>query len=86
MAKIISAKTGKEIEVEDGASITEACEKLGIPFACNEGVCGLCKINVVEGEENLSKLTEEEKVLPLDKKHRLACQARIKKGKIKIDF
>lgn len=86
MAKIISEKTGKEIEIKDGVSITEACEKLGVSIACNEGVCGVCKINILEGEENLSELTEQEKALALDKKHRLACQAKIKKGKVKIDF
>ncbi len=86
MAKIICKKTGKELEVIDGNSIREACEKLGVPFGCNEGVCGLCKINIIEGEENLSELTEEEKVLSRDKKHRLACQCKIKKGKVTIDF
>ncbi len=86
MAKIICKKTGKELEIIDGNSIREACEKLGVPFGCQEGICGLCAINILEGEENLSELTEEEKVLSRDKKHRLACQCKIKKGKVKIDF
>lgn len=86
MAKIICKKTGKEIEIKDGENIREGCEKLGVPFGCNEGICGLCAINILEGEENLSELTEQEKTLSRDKKHRLACQAKIKKGKVKIDF
>ncbi len=86
MAKIISNKTGEEISVKDGESIKEVCEKLEVPFNCNNGMCGTCMIDVVEGEDNLSELTESEKDLGRDKKHRLACQCKIKSGKVKIGF
>lgn len=86
MAKIINNKTGAEIEVSDGERIGDACEKLGVPFGCQNGLCGTCMIDIVSGEDNLSELTEEEKILERDKKHRLACQCRIKKGEVKIEF
>jgi len=43
-------------------------------------------LHVVEGKENLSELTEEEKDLGRDKEHRLACQCKIKEGEVKIGF
>ena len=43
---------GETIEVEDDQSILDACLRAGIwlPYACNHGVCGTCKIDVVDGE------------------------------------
>jgi ferredoxin len=84
MAKIIHTKTGQEIEIVNGSSIKEACEKFGIPFGCCNGFCGTCRINIDYGEENLSKLTDEEEMLERDKKHRLACQCKINKGEAGI--
>ena len=86
MAKIINNRTGKAINVKDGEPIREACEELEVYFGCSDGICGTCMIDVVKGEDNLSELTEEEKDLDRDKKHRLACQCKIKKGEVKIDF
>ncbi len=86
MARIINTKTGQEIEVSDGESIKEACGKLGVPFGCQNGLCGTCMINVNYGENNLSDLTMEEEILERDKKHRLACQCKIKKGEVRISL
>jgi len=86
MSVIKSFKTNKEVEVPEGDPIKDACENLGVPFGCRMGVCGSCMIDVVEGEENLSELTEEEKNMARDKKHRLACQCNIRKGDVTIDF
>lgn len=83
MAKI--TRKNKTIEVEDGDKIKEACKKMGISFGCENGMCGTCMINILEGEENLSELTEEEDILERDRFHRLACQCRIKKGEVKIE-
>lgn len=86
MPKIISAKDNREVELQDGERIQEACEELGIPFQCTNGICGTCMIDIVEGEENLSDLTEEENDLERDRTHRLACQCKIKSGNVKVDF
>jgi len=84
MAKIKTESN--EIEVEDGSSIQEACEQLGIPFACKSGNCGTCEAEVVEGIENLTEKTEEEKAWPLQDNSRLMCQCKIKQGEVKIKF
>ncbi len=74
------------LEVTNGAPIRDVCEELGVLFGCRSGLCGTCMIGVVEGEENLSELTEEEVAMDRDRKHRLACQAKIKKGTVTINF
>ena len=84
--KITNAKTGKSEKVAEGELIRPAAEKLGIPFGCEEGICGTCMIDIIEGEENLSELTEAEKDLMRDGKHRLACQCRMKKGDVKFEM
>lgn len=86
MSKITNLKTGKSVEIKDGDKIRDAVEKLGVPFGCEEGICGTCMIDVVEGENNLSELTEQERDLMRDKNHRLACQCKIRKGDVKIEF
>ena len=77
---------GKQVELPDGYPIREVAEELGVPFGCRSGLCGTCMIDIVEGEENLSELTEEEEMMDRDRKHRLACQAKIKQGMVRIKF
>jgi len=45
---------GETIDVEEGQSILDAALRAGIwiPYACNHGLCGTCKIDVLEGEIN----------------------------------
>jgi ferredoxin len=87
MAKLIFEDNKEEFEVPDGSSITGACEKAGVPIACAEGVCGTCVINVVEGMENLSGFTQAEADFLGELDHeRLACQCKVKRGKVKIRF
>ncbi|MCB1084954.1 MAG: (2Fe-2S)-binding protein [Chlamydiia bacterium] len=86
MAKLI-LNEDETVELEDGERIQEACEEAGVPFACTEGVCGTCVIEVKEGGENLSEPTEEERdFLGEIDEERLACQCRILKGTVKIDY
>lgn len=86
MAKIIDNKSGKSVDVKDGLSIIPACEKLGVPFSCRVGVCGICRIKIISGAENLSEITSEEKNYSCTKDSRLACQVKIKSGEVKIEF
>ena len=74
----------KRIEVKDGQHIRDASEELGVPFGCRHGVCGTCKIEITDGANNLGELTEEEIDMDRDKNHRLACQAKIMQGNVKI--
>lgn len=88
MAKLIFEHNGEEIELEEGAAIAEACEEAGVPFACTEGVCGTCVIEIKEGKEYLSRPTQEELDFLGDGTcdERLACQCRIKQGNVKVKF
>jgi ferredoxin len=87
MAKLVFENTEEVKEIDDGASIQEICEEAGVPFACTEGVCGTCVIEVVDGMEHLSDFTQEEKDFLGDQcQERLACQCRIQGGCVKIKF
>lgn len=76
----------KEIEVPDGSPTMNAAEELGVPFGCRQGVCGTCKVEVVEGMENLEPKNDRELELNLDGNYRSMCQCKIKSGTVKIRF
>jgi ferredoxin len=88
MATLVFDDREEEIELPDDSAIAEACEEAGVPFACTEGVCGTCVIVIKEGRLNLSQPTrEEEDFLGEGTSHeRLACQCRIKRGRVRICF
>ena len=79
---------GEEIELEEDSPIAEVCEEAGVPFACTEGVCGTCVIEITAGGEHLSPPTqEEEDFLGQGKdEERLACKCKIRKGNVTISF
>ncbi len=43
---------GVEVDVEDGQTILDACLRAGVwlPHACGHGLCGTCKVEVLDGE------------------------------------
>jgi len=79
-------------EVEDGSALIEICDEIGVSlsFGCTEGTCGVCELSVVNGNQNLSKITDEEKeyLLPedLEEGMRLGCQLKIRKGDTTITW
>lgn len=87
MGKIVF-NDDEEAEVLEGESIKECCEEAGIPFACEEGLCGTCVIEVEEGMENLSEFNQEERDFLGDEGcERLACQCKMNKcGTVRIKF
>lgn len=88
MAKLIFDHNNEEIDLPDNSPLTEACEEAGVPFACTEGVCGTCVIEIKEGHENLSPPTQEEEDFlgAGTSDERLACQCKIKSGCVRILF
>ncbi len=84
MAKLIIDDI--EYDLADGASIAEMCKRAGIPFDCNSGICGSCQIKILEGSENLNKLTQDELDLGMDQNRRLSCQCIINSGAVKISY
>ena len=84
MAKFIIDNV--EHEIPDGTPLAEICEKSGVPFSCNSGVCGTCQIEILDGKENLIDLNQEELDLGMDGHNRLACQCKIKCGVVKAKY
>lgn len=91
----------KEFEVKDKAIIFDALEDQGeaLPHGCLSGSCGACRIEIVEGSENLHKpsMIEENTIQAINDNHkrihgndsvdgriiRLACRAKVH-GDVKI--
>jgi len=86
VAQIINADTDEAINVCDNSMIKEACTRLGVSFGCEIGNCGTCMVKIVEGMENMNKLSEPEENMGMDGAYRLACQCKIKKGKVKLKY
>ena len=88
MAKLILINTNQTEELPDGSEIKKICEdKFRIPFGCEDGICGTCRVKITEGNENLTpKNQKEEDMLPGEPEVRLACQCKIKQGIVKIDY
>jgi ferredoxin len=84
MAKVIIDNI--EYEIADNTCLAETCEKHGIPFSCNSGVCGTCQIEILDGADNLGELNKEENDLAMDRNHRLGCQCVIKAGVVKVTY
>jgi ferredoxin, 2Fe-2S len=75
---------GKDVEVRNGGTILAAANRCQAPVgqSCSgEGVCGLCKVTVLEGIEHLAPPADREKRLMQEKEfqpdERAACLARI---------
>jgi len=72
-------------EVRDGSTIIAAARRSGVRIgqSCDgEGTCGECKIRVLEGDGNLSPVTQLERMLMEEKEfsanERAACLVRIR--------
>ncbi len=75
---------GKSYDVPDNSELRSLCEDLDVAFGCSAGYCGICQIEILEGEENLDELTEAETDLGMDRKTRFACQCKVKSGTVHI--
>jgi ferredoxin len=84
MGKLVNIKTNKQIEVKDNAPLVPIAEEVGVIFACQDGMCASCRMEIVEGMENLTEKTQNEKDQMLYDNERLACQCKIKKGTVKM--
>ncbi|AOW25321.1 phenol hydroxylase [Sphingomonas melonis TY] len=52
MATLTIEPTGDTVEVAEGQTLLDACLRAGLylPHACGHGLCGTCKVSVLEGE------------------------------------
>ncbi len=75
---------GREAEVADGARVLDACDALGVPFGCQDGVCGTCICRVLKGMENLRPLNDKEEDMGLQAGQRLVCQCVVLSGLVEF--
>jgi ferredoxin len=90
MADVEIKNDAKTVKLPDGASLVELDGKCSILFACKAGSCGSCKCKVLEGMGNLEPPNDIEQAglatFGTDPSERLMCVAKIKKGKIKVEY
>lgn len=91
MPYIRFVKNLPEIRVEDGAHLMDELLRAGMAVASSchgDGVCGKCRIRILEGSENLSQIGELERMLRerlrVPTEFRISCQTRVH-GDILID-
>jgi len=91
---LIASENDQSFELMEGQLLFDGLEELGctLPHGCLAGSCGSCRIEIVEGEENLTPPSAVEsdtlssigpKYAGLNKKIRLSCRAKVK-GNITI--
>jgi ferredoxin len=75
---------GVTVECPEGSTLFEAGAKLsaGIDTACvGKGTCGLCRVKIVSGADNLTAFTDEERKHLGNVYHitkvRLSCRCRV---------
>lgn len=91
MPKITFVKNKAPIVVPEGANLMESLLAHQIPVASSchgDGICGKCRMKIIEGCESLTPPSElEENTMErnqVEKSQRLSCQIRIKSD-LKID-
>lgn len=84
---VIAKKSGKTVRVNEGQRIVDALSTVGIKInvSCEQGVCGTCLCNVIEGEPDHRDvfLTDEEKA---DNDQILLCCSRSKSATLVLDL
>ncbi|WP_312935846.1 PDR/VanB family oxidoreductase [Pseudomonas sp.] len=85
--EVVAARSNKTVQVAEGQSILDALAQVGIKIqiSCEQGVCGTCLCNVIEGEPDHRDvyLTDEEKAA---NDQILVCCSRAKSKKLVLDI
>ncbi len=76
----------EELDVPDGDALLEYAEQLGVPFGCQDGICGTCRCRVIAGLEYLGKKNDKEIDMDMDDDERLVCQCVVSGGKVEIEI
>ncbi len=90
MPKVVIEATDAEsmtVDAPDGGALVDLCDDNGtiVPFSCRSASCGTCRIDVLEGGDQLLP-PEDEELDILDifgdepSSRRLACQAKLRPG------
>ncbi|MDH1339296.1 PDR/VanB family oxidoreductase [Ectopseudomonas oleovorans] len=85
--EVVAARSGKSVQVAEGQTILEALGSLGIKIevSCEQGVCGTCMCEVLEGEPDHRDVyfTDDEKQA---NDQILVCCSRAKSKKLVLDI
>ncbi len=90
-ARVVFLLDDLEVEAPTSTRLSEVVEKSGadITFGCKSGTCGTCRIRIVEGSQNLTPPSREErdflKKLHRPDNERLACQCQVL-GDVSIEY
>ncbi|WP_321801691.1 PDR/VanB family oxidoreductase [Caballeronia sp. J97] len=80
-------RTGQQFEVPPGKTILQVLREGGVsaPYSCEEGICGACQVDVIEGtpDHRDSVLSEREHAAG---DTMLICCSGAKSGRLVIDF
>jgi len=75
------------VAVPEGGALVDTCDDHAapVPFSCKSASCGTCRIEILEGADELLPAADDElDVLDIfatpPPRHRLACQAKMKPG------
>jgi ferredoxin len=80
MPTITFQTSGKAIEVDKDANLLRTSIRYegAVPFKCGGGLCGTCRVQIVDGHENLSRVMKKEidrlGAEKIEQGYRLACQ------------
>jgi len=75
-----------EVDVPEGGSLVDVCDEYEapVPFSCRSASCGTCRIDVLEGLDELEPPSDEEadvlRVFADPPTRRLACSAKLRAG------
>jgi ferredoxin-NADP reductase len=85
--EVVAQRSGKTVQVTEGQSIVDALSTVGIKIeiSCEQGVCGTCLCDVLEGEPDHRDvyLTDDEKAA---NDQILVCCSRAKSKKLVLDI
>lgn len=85
--EVVAARSGKTVQVQEGQPLTAALCSVGIKVevSCEQGVCGTCLCDVLEGEPDHRDhyLTEEEK---LTNEQIVLCCSRARGKRLVLDI
>jgi len=80
MPRVIFVDEGASAEHAAGKTLLNAALEMGVKIAhvCGgDGACGTCRVEVVDGWDNLTPPTPDETYKELDPPYRLSCQSKL---------
>jgi Na+-transporting NADH:ubiquinone oxidoreductase subunit F len=81
MPRVTFADAGKAAEFPAGKTLLSCAIDLGLSIShvCGgDGACGTCRVEVIEGWDNMTPPTPDETYKELEEPYRLSCQCKLR--------